>query len=400
MIKLIKKIIKYDFIFLTLLDGFAARAGAMIRFAAKDEGRSEKKLLIVKLDHLGDYILFRNFLKIIRESEKFKGYKITFCGNIILKELAEGLDSNYVDEFIWIDLKDFFTEYKSKYRYNIIKKISSVYYDIAFQPSYSRNYFWGDSIMRAVVAGEKIGFDGDMNNLKGGLKKKADGIYSRLIKLSDDKVFEFHKNKCMIDEIIDGGGSGCEFPFIELSAQSLKYGPESYCVIFPGASAVKRRWGTEKYAAVADYVAQNAGYKVFIAGSPAEINLAHEVAAVMKSKNFEIICGMAGLFQTASLLSDAAMVICGDTGAVHMAMASGASKVVCISNANHYGRFIPYPAGLDSRLVCVFPDIVDKMIAEKGRAAVIEEFKYGSDIDINLISVEKVICALSALFEK
>ncbi len=34
------------------------------------------KLLILRLDSIGDYILFRNFLKPIRESERFRDFKI------------------------------------------------------------------------------------------------------------------------------------------------------------------------------------------------------------------------------------------------------------------------------------------------------------------------------------
>ncbi len=395
MIKFIKKIIKYDFISLSLTDYLAARKGAKIRLAAKKNGFDVKRLLIIKLDHLGDYILFRNFLKRIRESEKFKNYKITFLGNIILKELAEKLDSKYVDEFIWINLKDFFTEYKSGYRYNVIKKVSSLYYDIAFQPSYSRNYFWGDSIMRAVDAGEKIGFDGDLNNLKGVLKKKADSFYSRLIKLPDNVVFEFDKNRFIVDELLKNNSHNINLPFIETVPAFLKHESGEYCVIFAGASSARRRWGIEKFAKVADYIVENSGYKIFLAGSTAEENLAFEVSAAMKSEKKEIICRTAGLFDTACLLAGAAVVICGDTGAVHMAMAAGAAKVICISNANHYLRFVPYPAGLDDRLFCVFPDVIDDMIVKKGVAAVIEAFKYGSDIDINLVSADKVIRILN-----
>ncbi len=44
-------------------------------------------LLIVRLDAIGDYILFRNFLKVIRNSEKFNNYTITLCGNTLWKDI-------------------------------------------------------------------------------------------------------------------------------------------------------------------------------------------------------------------------------------------------------------------------------------------------------------------------
>ena len=43
--------------------------------------RKDKTLLIVKTDGIGDYVLFRNFLGIIRSSDKFKDFKITLLGD-------------------------------------------------------------------------------------------------------------------------------------------------------------------------------------------------------------------------------------------------------------------------------------------------------------------------------
>ncbi|MDW8465862.1 MAG: hypothetical protein RML35_06685 [Chloroherpetonaceae bacterium] len=68
----------------------------------KNKSFVPKTLLILRLDEIGDYVLFRNFLKEIRESERFKDYKITLCGNAAWKDLAEAFDKESVDEFIWI----------------------------------------------------------------------------------------------------------------------------------------------------------------------------------------------------------------------------------------------------------------------------------------------------------
>ena len=37
-------------------------------------------LLFLKLDSIGDYILVRNFIQSIKESDKYKDYEITVCG--------------------------------------------------------------------------------------------------------------------------------------------------------------------------------------------------------------------------------------------------------------------------------------------------------------------------------
>ena len=50
---------------------------------------SSKELLIVNTDSIGDYILFRNFLKEIKNSEKYKDYKIVLLGCEKYKDFAE-----------------------------------------------------------------------------------------------------------------------------------------------------------------------------------------------------------------------------------------------------------------------------------------------------------------------
>ena len=68
---------------------------------------NSKNLLIVKMDAIGDYILFRNFLKAIKEDKKYSKYKITLCGNSVWKDISEKFDSKVIDEFYWINKKKF-----------------------------------------------------------------------------------------------------------------------------------------------------------------------------------------------------------------------------------------------------------------------------------------------------
>ncbi len=60
----------------------------------------QNTMLLVRLDLIGDYILFRNFIEIIRKSQKYSNYRIVFCGNIIYRDLAESLEASFIDEFI------------------------------------------------------------------------------------------------------------------------------------------------------------------------------------------------------------------------------------------------------------------------------------------------------------
>jgi hypothetical protein len=63
----------------------------------------DKKLLIIRLDDIGDYLLFRNSLEAYKTSPRWNAYEITLLGNKIWKGLFEELDSTKVDKTIWID---------------------------------------------------------------------------------------------------------------------------------------------------------------------------------------------------------------------------------------------------------------------------------------------------------
>ncbi len=92
-------------------------------------------MLILRTDAIGDYILFRNFIKYIKESEKYRHYSITLCGNELWKDLAENYDNEFVDSFIWIDKTKFFRTSGWTYTIRKLNKIHSSGYDVLVDPN-------------------------------------------------------------------------------------------------------------------------------------------------------------------------------------------------------------------------------------------------------------------------
>lgn len=63
---------------------------------------TEKKLAIVRLDDIGDYLLWRNFIGVYKQSEQYAAYSITLIGNIVWKDIFDAFDRQAVDETIWV----------------------------------------------------------------------------------------------------------------------------------------------------------------------------------------------------------------------------------------------------------------------------------------------------------
>ena len=88
-------------------------------------------LLIIRLDVIGDYVLFRNYLKTVRISEKYRNCRITLCGNILWKDIAETFDKEVVNSFIWVERKKFSENifYKHKMLVDIYTEGFEIEYD-------------------------------------------------------------------------------------------------------------------------------------------------------------------------------------------------------------------------------------------------------------------------------
>ena len=98
-------------------------------------------------------------------------------------------------------------------------------------------------------------------------------------------------------------------------------------VIHPGAASGARRWPPERWAAVARHRVEQ-GHRVMVTGSPAERDLARQVAALAGLPEAAVLAGDADVLGLASVVAEADLVLCGDTGVAHLATAFGTPSVV------------------------------------------------------------------------
>ena len=119
-----------------------------------------KLILLIRQDAIGDFILWLDTAKEYRKYFPPENYKIVLIGNALWCDLAKELP--FWDEVLPINIKAFKT--LSKYRWNILRKVRSFGAEIAIQPTYSREFYHGDSLIRASNASKKVSSAGDMSN--------------------------------------------------------------------------------------------------------------------------------------------------------------------------------------------------------------------------------------------
>ena len=119
-----------------------------------------KVVLLIRQDAIGDFILWLDTAKEYRKHFPPENHKIVLIGNALWCDLAKELP--FWDEVLPVNVKTFKT--LSRYRWNIIRKVKSFGAEIAVQPTYSREFYHGDSLIRASNAAKKVSSAGNMSN--------------------------------------------------------------------------------------------------------------------------------------------------------------------------------------------------------------------------------------------
>ena len=356
----------------------------------------ENTLLIIRLDSIGDFILVQNFFNILRTDSIYRNYNISLCGNIIWKDLAEYCNKNTFNNYIWINRKKF--KWNFRYKFEILKQVYLSGYEVAIETIFSREILFGDTIIKASKAKERIGSTGSREN-KGKWKRKlfTDENYTKLITQSEENLFEFYRNKEFFEKLlkkkIDISKPMLDFSSVRLNLSLTK----DYIVIVPGAQEKARRWSEKKFAELIKSLLEAYPYDILMVGSAAEKETTKKILEEVKSERVQNLAGKTTLPELGKIISKAKLLISNDTSAVHFA-ASLNTRFVCISNGQRFGRFIPYPNEMNLKCIFIYPDILEQRISNGD--ILYEEFRTSSRYNINIITIEKVFNAVKKILQE
>ncbi|HNW74112.1 MAG TPA: hypothetical protein PKN44_10840, partial [Bacteroidales bacterium] len=98
-----------------------------------------RSLLVLKPDAIGDYVLMRNFLRYLRNSERFKGYHVTWCGSSVQKSIIDHFDQSLFDDFVWIDKSRIYRDvmYYASMAVKLYQR-----HEVVIHPVYSREFIF------------------------------------------------------------------------------------------------------------------------------------------------------------------------------------------------------------------------------------------------------------------
>jgi ADP-heptose:LPS heptosyltransferase len=114
--------------------------------------------------------------------------------------------------------------------------------------------------------------------------------------------------------------------------------PAPFVVVHAGGSRPDRRWPIERFAAVADALAEH-GFDIVLTGTAREGDVTAGVRSGMRSPATDL-AGRTSIGSLAALLEGARLVVTNDTGVSHLAAAIGADSVT-IFTASDRERWMP-----------------------------------------------------------
>jgi ADP-heptose:LPS heptosyltransferase len=206
--------------------------------------------------------------------------------------------------------------------------------------------------------------------------------------INTDKVrFEFLKNKLFFFEILEEKIS-IEKPEIDVKDISTKFKmSEDYIVFYMGGRKKYKRLSVLNFVEVAKFIELNYNCKIILIGSESDKRFSSAFLSRHHSSGIVDLTGKTNLLDVIKIVSDAKAVLSNDSGIAHISAVVGTSTIVPL-NGTHLGRFFPYPPAMGLEVQSFYPPEIMNRLNEVDRLA--DEFKYRSNLNINLISLELI----------
>ena len=323
---LIKSIVFYIFDSIVMLENSVSKKN------------SKKSIVLIRQDAIGDFIIWLDTAKEYRKLYPPDEYEIILVGNELWYDLAKELP--HWDKVIPVNFHKFKTI--SRYRRYILKQIKNLQADIAIQPTYSREFYHGDSLARASGAYRKISSSGDMSNRNRLKKWLANRWHTELIPATIEPLTELERNAEFFSKLIKNNYSpGYTKLETHNFCQIQGFKHDDFYVLSIGAEKKYREWGIDSYTAIAQLIYKHTGWVGIISGVEKDFNLGEKIQS-LSGVPLENLAGKTSLSELASLLGKSHLVISNETGTAHIS-AAVRTPTVCILGGGHFNRFAPYP---------------------------------------------------------
>ena len=303
--------------------------------------QANANILLIKLDHIGDFILSTPFIRELR-----KNCPDAFITLVVAPEcfnLAETCPD--VDEVVSFDWKWAFHRPDCFHIFNALsfayRKLWHRSFDLAIVARYDVDLYDASLLCFFSGAKNRVAYEEKVTELKAGWNKGYDKYFTRLVPDVED-VHEVKKNL----HIIKGLGGSVDEESLELWLQKddrtyaeslLKDVSAIKIAVAHGATQGKRCYPLESYAELIKYIEKHflelgQDSSFIILGSKEDNTSAENLQKQCFKQKLINLCGQTTLRQSLALISLCKFLISNDSAPAHLA---AAQKVPCLVFSCH-----------------------------------------------------------------
>ncbi|MGA2774507.1 MAG: lipopolysaccharide heptosyltransferase II [Candidatus Omnitrophota bacterium] len=272
-----------------------------------------KRILIVRTDRMGDVLLSTPVIRVLRRN--FPNSYLAMMVSASTKDIVEG--NPYLDEVIIYDKDGRHKGWQQTFRF--ARNLKKKRFDLAII-LHPTNRVHLVTYLAAIP--RRIGYDRKLSFLltdriphtkQSGLKHELEYNLDLLkylgIEAEDKELFMPVKNES-------------EKTVEKIFASSGIRKTDKILAIHPSASCPSKVWPADRFAQVADILAQEHGFKIVAVSGPKDIARTEDVINRMHCAVIDL-AGKVSVSQLASVFKRCALFISNDSGPVHMAAALG-----------------------------------------------------------------------------
>src|SRR5210317_732809 len=195
------------------------------------------KLLVIKFDAIGDFILWLDFARGLRKLYPAETYEVTLVANQAWGDFAAGLP--WFDVVIPIDRMRFILN--PFYRFRTLLEIRRQGFEILIDPTFSREFQFSPAMARVSGAARRVAPQGAAGNQRHWQKKLSDRWYGQLLVSTPGVLMELQRNAEFL-RALGAGDFKARLPEYKAKTAARIAGKKPYYILFPGASWDKKQW--------------------------------------------------------------------------------------------------------------------------------------------------------------
>lgn len=305
---------------------------------ASFDNENVKKVLLLRTDSLGDFVIFTDVLPYYRKM--FANSRLDIAVRSGTEQLAQLCDG--IDNVITHDRKKMV--YDEQYALDFINKIRAEKYDIVINTLYSRDKV---SDFIAINSGAKqiIGCLGDTTNISQQQLNENSKHYTKLLTMSSEPKIETERNR----EFLKGLGveaSGNIQTNVAIQQQDVDFAELFYqdnsisdaILLAPFGQFDFRTWQIDNWIKLLQMYQDQT---FIITGVSDDYDKAEEIISRLNGIKIYNICGKTTVPQLTALIAKSKLCITAESAPAHIAAAVNVKHIVLIGGG-HFGRFMPY----------------------------------------------------------